>query len=68
MASTKPLVHLVLDQEIIDRIDDFRFTKRFPSRSAAMKWLLTWALEQQQEAKQGAESQATDAGQYEAAA
>ncbi len=46
MPSTKPLINLVMDPELVERIDDFRFANRFPSRAAAIKWLLTWALDQ----------------------
>lgn len=42
----KPLVHLVMDEAFIERIDDFRFANRFPSRAAAIKWLLDAALKQ----------------------
>lgn len=44
--STKPVINLVMDQELIDRVDDFRFAHRFPSRAAAIKWLLEWGLDQ----------------------
>lgn len=44
--SKKPFVHLVLDEELIERIDDVRFTFRLPSRSAAIRWLLEAALDQ----------------------
>lgn len=47
MPSNKPLLHIVMDQELIDRIDNFRFENRFPSRAAAVKWLIEWALAQE---------------------
>lgn len=46
MPTEKPLVGLNVEQSLLDRIDDFRFEHRFPSRAAAIKWLLEWALEQ----------------------
>lgn len=46
MPSTKPVLNLIMEPELIERIDDFRFANRFPSRAAAIKWLLTWALDQ----------------------
>jgi Arc/MetJ-type ribon-helix-helix transcriptional regulator len=46
MANTKPLIHLVMDQELVDRIDDFRFANRFPSRNAAIKYMLLAFLDQ----------------------
>lgn len=48
MASTK-LVNVLMEPEMIERLDDFRFEKRFQSRAAAIKWLLTWALDQEPE-------------------
>ncbi len=46
MPSKKPLITLVMDRELIELIDDFRFQNRFESRAAAIKWLLAWALKQ----------------------
>ncbi len=40
------LIHFVIPPELLKRIDDFRFAHRFPSRAAAIKWLLEWALDQ----------------------
>lgn len=68
MPSTKPLINLVMEPELIERIDDFRFARRFPSRAAAMKWLLTWALDRQPEGKRTAEQEEAEVGQWEAAA
>jgi hypothetical protein len=44
MADKAQLVHMLFDHELISRIDDFRFEQRFESRTAAIKWLLDWAL------------------------
>ncbi len=38
------LIHVVLDRELLDRIDDFRYANRFGSRAEAVRWLLNWAL------------------------
>jgi metal-responsive CopG/Arc/MetJ family transcriptional regulator len=38
------MVHLRLDSEILQQLDDFRFQHRFESRSDAIRWLLSWAL------------------------
>lgn len=43
--SSKPLVTLVMDDDLLKQIDDFRFTRRFASRAAAIKFLLTKALQ-----------------------
>ena len=44
MPSKKPLLSFVIDEELLKRIDDFRFANRFPTRSGAITWLLEWAL------------------------
>ena len=44
--SKKPYLTLVIEEELLKRIEDFRFKNRFQSRAAAMKWLMTWALDQ----------------------
>lgn len=46
---SKPLLTLVIDRLLLRRIDDYRFAHRFASRAAAIKWLLTWALDQNPE-------------------
>lgn len=46
MPSKKPLLAFVIDWDLLQAIDDFRFRCRFESRAAAIKWLLTWALRQ----------------------
>lgn len=40
MASTKPLITVVMDDEQLKRLDDFRFAFRFPSRGAAIRYLI----------------------------
>lgn len=42
-ADTK-LVTTLIDVDLLTRIDDFRFTRRFKSRAAAMKYLMDFAL------------------------
>lgn len=43
--SSKPFVHLVVEPEMLERIDDFRFAMRIGSRSEAIRWLITAALD-----------------------
>ncbi len=45
MGTVKPRFTIVLDAELIQRIDDFRFDNRYPSRSAATVELIQWGLE-----------------------
>lgn len=40
------LVHVLLKKELVKRIDEFRYTHRFESRTAAIRWLLEFALSQ----------------------
>lgn len=46
MASEKPFLSFVIDEELLKAVDEFRFMNYFPSRAAAIKWLLNWALKQ----------------------
>jgi hypothetical protein len=46
MGSEKPFLSFVIEPELLQKIDDFRFKHRFPARAAAIKWLLEWALAQ----------------------
>lgn len=40
------LLNFVVPEELLNRIDDFRFQWRFSTRAAAIKWLIDWALNQ----------------------
>lgn len=40
------MLHIAMDRKLLKRIDDYRFEHRFVSRSAAIVWLLEWALSQ----------------------
>jgi hypothetical protein len=46
MATDKPFLSFVVEEQLLAKLDDFRFKHRFPSRAAAIKWLLDWALTQ----------------------
>lgn len=46
MPSKKPFLSFVIDTELLNKVDDFKFKNRFTSRAAAIKWLLEWALNQ----------------------
>lgn len=55
MPTEKPRFTVIVDEELLKRIDDFRFENRYPSRSAATLELIRLGLEQlekkQKEAK-----------------
>jgi hypothetical protein len=40
----KQMLTFFIDIDLLDRIDDFRFANRFPTRAGAIRWLLEWAL------------------------
>ncbi len=46
MPKEKQLLNFVIDAELLERVDEFRFRNWFPSRAATIKWLLEWALAQ----------------------
>jgi hypothetical protein len=46
MGSEKPFLSFVVGLDLLKKLDDYRFKHRFPSRAAAIKWLLEWALKQ----------------------
>ncbi len=41
---TSPLLTFVVEKELLDKLDNFRFENRFQSRAEAIRWLLEWAL------------------------
>ena len=46
MATLKPKLIFNIDSDLLDSIDNFRYKNQFPSRAAAIIWLLSWALKQ----------------------
>ncbi len=46
MPTEKPRYTVIVDEELLKRIDDFRFENRYPSRSAATLELIRLGLEQ----------------------
>src|SRR5437773_10469294 len=46
MSVNKPLLNFIIEKELLEKIEDFRFRNRFATRAAAIKWLLAWALKQ----------------------
>lgn len=45
MPRKTPLLTFLIEPELLTRIDDFRFANRFGTRAAAIKWLLSAALD-----------------------
>ena len=46
MPTDKPRYTIIVDEEMLKKIDDFRFENRFPSRSAATLELIRLGMEQ----------------------
>lgn len=59
MPTEKPRYTVIVDAELLKRIDDFRFENRYTSRSAATLELIRLGLEQL-EKTQTAETQANE--------
>jgi len=51
MPSDKPLINFVIPEELLVKVDRFRFENHFPSRAGAIKWLLEWSLQQNPQPK-----------------
>jgi metal-responsive CopG/Arc/MetJ family transcriptional regulator len=53
MTTEKPRLLLTLDDDLLKKVDDYRFEKRFPSRNAAIKNLIEIGLLQKEQNKKG---------------
>lgn len=66
MPTAKPRYTVIVDEELLKKIDDFRFENRFGSRSAATLALIRIGMEElekrQKEAKQSPENTAPYGG------
>ena len=51
MPTNKPKVLITLDDDLMERIDDFRYGNRIPSRSEAIRRLIEEALKKYQTEK-----------------
>jgi metal-responsive CopG/Arc/MetJ family transcriptional regulator len=49
MSSDKPVVNFVIEEDLLKKVDDYRFEKRFPSRAAAIKNLIKIGLDQEKQ-------------------
>jgi len=41
----KTNINVLFDEKLLARVDDFRFKNRFMSRTEAIRWLITAALD-----------------------
>jgi hypothetical protein len=51
MVREKQFINLPLERDLLALVDDFRFTHRFPSRIAAMKYLMASRLQEKPQPK-----------------
>jgi metal-responsive CopG/Arc/MetJ family transcriptional regulator len=42
--TAKPILHVVIPEELLAKLDDFRFSNRISTRAEAVRWLIAWAL------------------------
>jgi hypothetical protein len=49
----KQMTHMRFDAALLERVDTFRFKHRFESRTAAIEWLVAWALKQKPKPAEG---------------
>lgn len=52
MPTNKPRYTIVVDEELLKKIDDFRFENRYPSRSAATLELIRLGIESLKQKKE----------------
>ena len=53
MPTEKPKVLFVADNKLLERLDDYRYDNRIPSRSEAIRRLLEEALKKYEKKKNG---------------
>lgn len=53
MPTEKPRYTIIVDEELLKKIDDFRFENRYPSRSAATLDLIRLGMESLKKEQQG---------------
>ncbi len=51
MPSRKPLLNFVIEEDLLEKIDTFRFENRFQHRAEAITFLLKWAVNQKPKVK-----------------
>ena len=51
MPSNKPKVLLILDEDLLERIDDYRYENRIPARNEAIRRLIDESLKRYEKKK-----------------
>ena len=60
MPTSKPRFTIVIDEELLKKIDDFRFENRYSSRSAATLELIRVGLEELEKEKKKKKNKPSD--------
>lgn len=55
MATDKPKVLLILNDDLLKRIDDYRYENRIPARTEAIRRLIDQSLSAYENKKEGSE-------------
>lgn len=55
MPTNKPKILLILDEDMLEKIEDFRFSNRIPSRAEAIRKLIDEGLKHIKEKNPGSE-------------
>ena len=53
MATKKPIVTMVFDEELLERVDDYRYGNRIPTRTEAIRQILEKGLKEIEKEKTG---------------
>ncbi len=51
MPTEKPKILLIVDEELLERIDDYRYENRIPARNEAIRRLIVESLEKYEKTK-----------------
>lgn len=51
MATDKPRILLTVEEDLLERIDDYRYENRIPARSVAIRRLIEEALKRYEKSK-----------------
>lgn len=62
MPTNKPRYTIIVDDELLEKIDDFRFENRYPSRSAATLELIRRGMEALTQRKKDTDQNQTASG------
>lgn len=53
MPTQKPIISIVLDEEMLKKVEDFQFENRIPSRSKALNEIIRLGIERMEKEQEG---------------